>query len=129
MIGVPLSDSPQLSKWTGAIHSVLGPVAQPERMAAANEAANEFMLYIRALVDKSRAAPGEDLLTGLIAAEEQGERLTEEELIATVVFMFTAGHATTRDLVGSGLLAFMNNRDQWERLVRDPSLAPRPRFR
>jgi cytochrome P450 len=124
MIGVPLSDSPQLSQWTGAIHSVLAPVAQPERMPAANVAASEFMSYIRALLIKRRAAPGEDLLTGLIAAEEDGERLTEEELIATVLFIFTAGHATTRDLVGSGLLAFMSNRDQWERLVSDPSMAP-----
>jgi hypothetical protein len=82
------------------------------------------MTYIRALVVKRRAAPGDDLLTALIAAEEGGERLTEEELVATVLFMFTAGHATTRDLVGSGLLAFMNNRDQWESLVSDPSLAP-----
>jgi cytochrome P450 len=125
MIGVPLSDSPQLSQWTGTILSVLGrPVAQPERMPAANDAANEFMSYIKALVIKRRATPGEDLLTGLIAAEEDGVRLTEEELVATVLFMFTAGHATTRDLVGSGLLAFMNNRDQWERLVSDPSMAP-----
>ncbi|HZC46139.1 MAG TPA: cytochrome P450, partial [Candidatus Acidoferrum sp.] len=122
MIGVPLSDSPQLSDWTGAVHSVLAPIAQPERMPAANQAAGEFMSYIRALVTKRRAAPGEDLLTALIAAEEEGERLTEEELIATVLFIFTAGHATTRDLVGSGLLAFMNNRDQWDRLVSDPSM-------
>jgi cytochrome P450 len=124
MVGVPLSDSPKLSQWTGAVHSVLAPVAQPQRMPAANDAASEFMTYIRALVAKRRAAPGDDLLTALIAAEEGGERLTEEELVATVLFMFTAGHATTRDLVGSGLLAFMNNRDQWESLVSDPSLAP-----
>jgi cytochrome P450 len=124
MVGVPLSDSPKLSQWTAAVHSVLAPVAQPERMPAANDAASEFMAYIRALVVKRRAAPGDDLLTALIAAEEGGERLTEEELVATVLFMFTAGHATTRDLVGSGLLAFMNNRDQWESLVSDPSLAP-----
>ena len=124
MIGVPLSDSPKLGRWTGAIHSVLAPVAQPERMPAANKAASEFMAYIKALVIKRRAEPGEDLLAGMIAAEEDGERLTEEELISTVLFIFTAGHATTRDLVGSGLLAFMNNRDQWKRLVSDPSMAP-----
>ncbi|MBV8358742.1 MAG: cytochrome P450 [Deltaproteobacteria bacterium] len=122
MIGVPLSDSPQLSQWTRAVHSVLGPVARPDHMDVANQAAGEFMSYIRALVAKRRIAPGGDLLSALIVAEEQGERLSEEELVATVLFMFTAGHATTRDLVGSGLLAFMNNRDQWERLVSDPSV-------
>jgi len=124
MVGVPLSDSPQLSRWTAAVLSALAPIAQPERMPAANTAAGEFMSYIRALVTKRRTAPGEDLLTALVAAEESGDRLTEEELVATVLFMFTAGHATTRDLVGGGLLAFMSNRAQWERLVSDPSLAP-----
>jgi cytochrome P450 len=90
MIGVPLSDSPQLSQWTRAVHSVLGPVARPDHMDGANQAAGEFMAYIRALVAKRRTAPGEDLLNALIVAEEHGERLSEEELVATVLFMFTA---------------------------------------
>ena len=122
MIGVPLSDSQQLSQWTEAIQSALSPVARPEHRPAANKAAGEFMSHVRALVTRRRAMPGEDLLTALIAAEEDGQRLSEDELSATVVFMFSAGHSTTRDLVGSGLLAFMNNRDQWERLVSDPSI-------
>jgi cytochrome P450 len=124
MIGVPSRDSPQLSDWTEAIQSVLGPVMRPEHLPAANKAASEFMSYIRALVIRRRAAPGEDLLSGMIAAEEEGQRLTEDELISTVMFMFTAGHTTTRDLVGGGLLAMMDNHDQWERLVSDPSMVP-----
>jgi cytochrome P450 len=124
MIGVPASDSPELSAWTEAIQSVLGPVARPDRMPAANEAASNFMAYIRDVVAKRRATPGEDLLSSLIAAEEEGRRLSEEELVATVLFMFTAGHSTTRDLVGAGLLVFMNHYDQWELLVSDPSIVP-----
>ena len=124
MIGVPSSDSPQLSNWTGAIQSALGPMVRPEHIPVANEAASAFMAYIRALVTKRRATPGDDLLTALIATEEEGQRLTEEELVATVLFMFTAGHSTTRDLVGSGVVALMNNRDQWQRLVSDPSIVP-----
>ena len=122
MIGVPSSDSPQLAGWTEAIQLALGPVPRPEHISAANAAASEFMSYISALVARRRAMPGEDLLSSLIAAEEQGQRLTEHELIATVLFMFTAGHSTTRDLVGGGLVAFMNNLDQWERLVSEPSM-------
>lgn len=122
MIGVTATHSPQLSAWTEAIQSVLGPVARPDRITAANNAASDFMAYIRALVAKRRTMPGDDLLSSLIAAEEKGQRLTEEELVATVLFMFTAGHSTTRDLVGAGLLAFMNHYDQWERLVSDPSI-------
>jgi cytochrome P450 len=122
LIGVPLSNSLQLSRWTESIHSVLGPVALPDRMPAANQAAGEFMSFIRALMASRRNSPGDDLLTALMAAEEGGDRLSEEELVATVLFIFTAGHATTRDLVGGGLLAFMNNREQWEHLVRDRSM-------
>src|SRR5262249_55417910 len=93
MVGVPLSDSPQLSNWTEAIQSALGPIARREHMPAANKAASDFMSYIRSLVTRRRATPGDDLISGLIAAEEGGRRLTEDELVATVLFMFTAGHS------------------------------------
>jgi cytochrome P450 len=122
MIGVPLDDSPQFSKWTEAVHLALSPFVQREHLAPAHAAAGEFMAYIRTLVGKRRARPGEDLLSALVAAEDAGDRLTEEELTATVVFLFTAGHATTRDLVGGGLLALISHRDQWDLLVANPSL-------
>jgi cytochrome P450 len=124
LVGVPLTDSPQLSSWTAAVHGALGPAPRSDQIAAAHQAAGEFISYIRALIAKRGAISGDDLLTALIAAEEGGDRLSEEELVSTVLFIFTAGHATTRDLVSAGLLAFMSNRDQWERLVRDPSMAP-----
>jgi len=124
MIGVPLGNSAQLSEWTGAVQSVLSPVPLPDRIPAANQAAGEFTAFLRELVIERRQRPGDDLLSALIAAEDNGQRLTEEELVATVLFMFSAGHSTTRDLVGSGLLALLQNRDQWERLTRDASLVP-----
>lgn len=124
MVGVPFSFSSQLSDWTSAVQAVLVPVPWPERIPAANHAASEFMSFIRTLVDERSRSPGDDLLSALIAAEDDGQRLTEEELVATVLFLFSAGHSTTRDLVGSGLLALMWNRDQWLRLIRDASLAP-----
>jgi cytochrome P450 len=82
------------------------------------------MGYVKALAKERRTALGGDLLSALIGAEENGERLTEEELAATVVFLFSAGHSTTRDLVSSGLLALLRYPDQWQRLIRDPSLVP-----
>jgi len=124
LVGVPLSDSPMLSRWTAGVLGALAPVPRPEHIDAANQAAGEFMSYIRALVGKRSSEPGEDLLSALIAAEEEGNRLKEEELVSTVLFLFAAGHSTTRDLVGGGLLALMSNREQWERLVSDPLMAP-----
>lgn len=124
MIGVPLRDSPILSEWTEAMQMALAPVARPSQMPAANRAADGFMSYVRALVAQRRSDPGDDLVSALVSAEENGQRLTEEELVAIILFMFSAGHSTTRDLVGGGLIALMNNRKQWERLIADPSLIP-----
>ena len=124
MVGVPFTYSSQLSDWTGAVQAVLAPLPMPDHLPAANQAASSFMEFIKTLVVERRRSPGDDLLSALIAAEENGQRLNEEELVATVLFLFSAGHSTTRDLVGSGLLALMRNRDQWQCLTRDVSLVP-----
>jgi hypothetical protein len=124
MLGVPEADRPRFSIWTHDIQFLLAPVIHPDRLAAGEKACDEFMGYVKALAKERRTALGGDLLSALIGAEENGERLTEEELAATVVFLFSAGHSTTRDLVSSGLLALLRYPDQWQRLIRDPSLVP-----
>jgi cytochrome P450 len=73
---------------------------------------------------KRRSAPSDDLLSALIAAEEGGGRLSEDELVATVLFLFTAGHQTTRDLTGNGLVAMFQHPDQLRRLRGDLALIP-----
>ena len=82
------------------------------------------MSYIRDLIAHRRAAPAGDLLSALIAAEEHGDRLSIDELIANVVFLFSAGHQTTRDLVGNGLLGLLRHPDQKDRVAGDPSRLP-----
>ena len=124
MLGVPEAERPQLSIWTSDVQLMLGPVTTPERLAAGEAAAAEFMEYIRVLEQERRGNPSDDLLSALVAAEEGGGRLTEDELVATILFLFSAGHSTTRDLVGNGLLALLRHPDQWHRLVADPSLIP-----
>jgi cytochrome P450 len=96
MLGVPQSDRPRFAPWTDALARVLAPAFKPEWLDEANRAAGEFMEYIGTLVVKRRSAPSEDLLSALIAAEETGGRLSEDELVSTVLFLFTAGHQTTR---------------------------------
>ena len=124
MLGVPKADRPQFSAWTGDIAFLIAPVIAPERLSVAEAAAAAFMDYVRALVRERRGTPGDDLLSALIAAEESGDHLTEDELVATVVFLFSAGHQTTRDLVGNGLLALLRHPQQWQRLGANPSLLP-----
>jgi cytochrome P450 len=124
MLGVPETDRPRFAPWTEAIARALAPAVKPAWLEDVNRAAGEFMEYIRALVVKRRSAPSDDLLCALIAAEEGGGRLSEDELVATVLFLFTAGHQTTRDLTGNGLVALFQHPEQLRRLRADLALIP-----
>src|SRR5262249_45670140 len=124
MLGVPESDRPRFSQWTEDIAFLLGPGIASHRLAAGEAAAAEFMAYIRALIEHRRATPTDDLLSALIEAEESGDRLSIDELIANVVFLFSAGHQTTRDLVGNGLLALLRCPNVKRRVAGDSSLLP-----
>ena len=79
----------------------------PDAVRRGNEAAAGLTAYFRELVAARRLQPGKDLLTALIAAEEAGDRLTEDELLATCVLLFFAGHETTVNLIGNGVLALL----------------------
>jgi hypothetical protein len=81
-------------------------------------------LYFNQLCELRRREPRDDLTTELVRAEEAGDKLTAEELQANIGLLFGAGHETTTNLIGKGLLALHRNRDQWERLKADPSLIP-----
>jgi cytochrome P450 len=124
MLGVPESDRPLFSKWTEDIAFLVLPPIQPSRLQAGEVAAAEFMAYVRDLIKHRHATPTDDLLSALIEAEEQGDRLTIDELVANVVFLFSAGHHTTRDLVGNGLLAMLRHPDQKRKVAEDASRLP-----
>jgi cytochrome P450 len=81
-----------------------------------------MLAYLRGQVAAARAAPRDDLLHQLIEAQEKHDRLSEDELLADLVLLFLAGHETTTNLIGNGLLALLRNPDQLARLRADPSL-------
>ena len=83
----------------------------------------QFINYFNGLFDERRAEPRDDLISALLAVEEEGDRLTEQELRAIVLLLFMAGHETTTNLIGNGVVAMMRNRSEWDRLVADPALA------
>jgi cytochrome P450 len=124
MLGVPAEDRESFKGWSRDLARTLDPIITPEVLTAGDEATVAFIDYFRALVAKRRKDPQDDLLSGLIAAEEQGDRLSEDELLATAVLLFGAGHETTMNLIGNGLLALLRNPHQFEKLRDDPSLAP-----
>jgi cytochrome P450 len=122
MLGVPAADRPGLRPLVRSLTAVLELVVTPEAMAEAAAAEASLVEYFRGLVTERRARPQDDLLSQLIAAEDAGDQLTEEELISTAILLFAAGFETTTHLIGNGLLALLRNPDQLARLRADRSL-------
>ena len=123
MLGIPMEKRTQLNAWTERILKLQG-MPQPDKLTReeGNAAAKDFMAYMRELIEARRNEPSSDLLSALIAAEEQRDRLTAEEIAECVVFLSNAGFSTTRNLIGSAVVALLRNREQWKLLVNDPSL-------
>jgi cytochrome P450 len=124
MLGMPPGDEGLLRGWSEAITKTLDPVITPAEEDAAVAASREMNDYLlRAIVGRG-VRPGEDLLSELIDAREEDGALSEAELADQVQLLFIAGHETTVNLIGNGLLALLRQRDQLERLRRDPALEP-----
>src|SRR5580692_1414544 len=129
MLGVPVEDHPRFAGWSARLAHSLQPGfgSSPEetlsRAAAAQSASDEFAGYFRGLIATRRAHPADDLLTAMVQAEDNGEMLTEDELIATCVLLLVAGHETTVGLISNAVLALLRNPDQLALLQADPSLA------
>jgi cytochrome P450 len=126
LLGVPAGDRALFGTWSSDASRLL------DRDIDLDEAAVErggaaiagFTEYFGGLIQRRRAEPGDDLLSGLIAAEEDGQRLSWEELFATIILLYLAGHETTVNLIGNGALALLRHPHQLQRLRRDPSLGP-----
>jgi cytochrome P450 len=102
---------------------ILDPVPlTPTEIAEANAANTMARMYFEQLFELRRRNPGDDLTTQLVQAEEDGSKLSNEELTANIILLFGAGHETTVNLIGNGLLALYRNPDQLARLKADPSL-------
>ncbi|SBW24317.1 cytochrome P450 [Candidatus Protofrankia californiensis] len=95
----------------------------PEEVAARTEAAREFIEFFGALIARRRAQPQDDLISALAAVEAAGDRLTAHEMLATLVVLVVAGHETTVNLVGNGVLALLRNPGQFALLRDNPDLA------
>ena len=123
LMGVPHADEALFMGWSRAITPSLDFDDRREIYVRAAEATTSFIAYLRDLVAERRRQPGDDLLSALITAESEGQHLTEHELLATAMLLLVAGHETTVNLIGNGVLALMQQRDQWDMLVDDPTLA------
>jgi cytochrome P450 len=126
LLGVPAGDHSRFAGWSASLAHSLQPqfgVTDASAAAAAEQARLEFADYFRELIAARRARPADDLLTELIRAEDDGQHLSEEELIATCVLLLVAGHETTVGLISNAILALLRHPDQLAALRADPELA------
>jgi cytochrome P450 len=129
MLGVPIEDHPRFAGWSARLAHSLQPGfgvdsdAAASRAEAAQIASDEFAEYFRGLIAARRARPAADLLSDLIRAEDNGEMLTEDELIATCVLLLVAGHETTVGLISNAILALLRHPDQLALIAAHPDLA------
>lgn len=122
MLGVPAEDMTRFERWSNDISLNIEPTLDDEEILRVRNAAEELTEYFEGIILLRRSDPKDDIISALLAAEEEGDKLTHEELIRTLILLLVAGNETTRNLIGNGVLALLANPDQFELLRKDPSL-------
>jgi cytochrome P450 len=122
MFGVPEEDSPRFRAWTASVARNLDPVMSDEERRACMHDHDDMYTYLESLVEEKRRHPGDDILTSLVHAEADGDRMSADELIPQVVTLYVAGHEPTTALIGGGLLALLRNPAQMAMLRGDHEL-------
>jgi cytochrome P450 len=119
MLGIPSEDRARFRTWSNAF---LSPTLTAEEWQRTERLMVEFTEYLRGCFEARRQQPRDDLITALIQAEAEGDQLSEEELFSMVILLIVAGHETTVNLIGNGMLSLMRHPVQMELLKNDPSL-------
>ena len=124
MLGIPPADRLNFGQWSRDLTNFLGASKATLQEVAdqAQRSLQRLTEYFQGLIEQRRGNPQQDLISSLITVEEQGDLLSEEELVATCNFLLMAGHDTTTNLIGSSILALLNNPDELQKLKADPSL-------
>ena len=122
LLALPTDGSEQIREWSQTLTASLEPTADDATLDATEVAAGHMGAYLGEVIEHRRHHLGEDLLSALIQAEEEGDRLSPAELLSFVILLYVAGHETTVNLIGNGTLALLRNPDEMRRWAADPSL-------
>ena len=123
MMGVPTADAEQLKEWSADFAEVLGNFQHnPDRVSRTLKCVEEMTSYFREAIQSQREQPRDGLISALLAAEVDGDRLTEEEIIANCIVTMVGGQETTTNLIGNGVLTLLRHPHELERLRNDPTL-------
>src|SRR5919205_794404 len=117
MLGVPLDRHRDLLDWSHRMVKMYEFDVPEQAAEAANRAAGEFQEYVRGLIAERRAHPRDDMVSALVAARVDGGRLSDDEIVSTVIVLLNAGHEATVNTLGNGTLAFAHHPEQWRRVV------------
>jgi cytochrome P450 len=125
MLGVPVEDYQQLKAWSQDFAEMLGNFQHnPDRVPQILKSVGEMTAYFRSAMQQQRLQPRDGLVRSLMTAEVQGDRLSEEEVIANCIVTMVGGQETTTNLIGNGVLSLLRNPDELAKLRSDPSLIP-----
>ncbi len=122
LLGIPIDDRARFKQWSDTLAVVLDPLQAADGLTPTERAYDEIAAYMRPIYSARRAAPRDDLISALVAVEDQGQTLTEIELLSLTMLILGAGHETTTNLIANAVLALLRNPSERRRLQDDPSL-------
>lgn len=122
LLGVPPEDREQFNEWSNIVSLTVDPMLNKRQVAQVQKAVNEVFAYLEAIAEERRREPQEDLVSALVTAEVDGERLERDDLLINLLLVLVAGNETTRNLIGNGTLALLRNPKELQRLRDDPAL-------
>ena len=123
LLGLPAADRGQLKRWSDDLAVMLDGSIAMQHMGRAVQSAAEVIAYLRDHLEARRVAPRDDLLSAMLAAKERDEQLADDEILGTALVVMAAGHETTTNLIGNGVLALLRHPGELARLRREPGLA------
>jgi len=124
LLGVPAADHRKFRGWSSSLINALGSTDNGERQRAGGEAAQALLEYLADTIAARRADPQDDLISALVHAQEENDALSDSELLATANLILLAGHETTTNLIGNGMLALLREPEELARLRAHPELVP-----
>ena len=122
MLGVPPQDMDKFNRWSNDISLTIEPSLRDDQIRRVQRATEELYEYFEGIIEQRRRNPQDDMITALLNAEDEGDKLTRPELLGTLVLLLVAGNETTRNLIGNGMRALLKNPDQLQRLRDNPDL-------
>jgi len=124
LLGLPAEDYPRLKTWSDHAAMLLDGTLREEHLAVALPSFLELVEYLRGAVERRRVAPRDDLISALVSAQEAGDVLDDDEVLGTCALVLGAGHETTTNLIGNGMLALLRDSSALARLAREPERVP-----